>query len=172
MTTTHQATQGNYAGLANGSNIGRTDEGWFIEIQHKGEYLKFEEFGENVVDLIQMGADVYIEAVLKEWNAAAIQNIIWNFAPQLGRIDCPAGRFASRGSAFPLILTANPCTPAATDTAGNGATLTFHSVVMEPDFAIRINLNNDTRMVPVRFRALFCNVGTDAAPVYEYFTAS
>ena len=167
----HNATSGNFTALWGGQPLGRTDEGFFLEIMHKGEMFRFEEFGQNVIDMIKLGADVYVETVLKEWLAPGLLAALWyHSSPEnFGTIDCPAGEFAVVGGcAQPLILTANPCTPAATD---GPASFTFHRTLMEPEIAARINLNNKPRMVPIRFRAFFHDVGL-ANGARQYFSIS
>jgi len=166
----HLATSGNYTALWNALSLGRTDEGFFFEVNHKGEMLRFEEFGQNVIDMVEQGCDLFVEGVLKEWLAAGLQSALWYHSSTFGNIDCPAGKFAVKGGrAKPLVLTASSCAPASTD---GPATLTFHKTIMEPEVAARINLNNKPRMVPIRFRVFLENIGTAQSPVYSFFTAT
>ena len=162
------STQGNYTAIRGGLPLGRTDEGFFIEINHKGEIHRFEEFSQNAIDMIKMGADVFVEGVLKEWNAVGLLPALWYHSADFGNMDCPAGQFAVRdGCAQPLILTASNCSPAFTD---GPATFTFHSTIMEPEVAARINLNNKPRTVPIRFRVFLTNIGNEINPIYSYFS--
>ena len=173
MSIPNLSTQGNYLGTFGGLNTGFTDEGWFFEIIHKGEMLRFEEFGQNVVDYIRLGADVFVEAVLKDWNAAALQAILWPYSTDFGNMDCPAGQFASETGA-PLILSARPCSHAG-GSDGGPASITFHNAVFEPEVAARINLNNQTRTVPVRFRILLCDINPSTGvsdPIYSFFSVA
>lgn len=164
------STQGNYTALWGGLPLGRTDEGFYIEINHKGEMLRFEEFGESVIDMIKMGADVYVEGVLKEWRASGLLPALWYHSQDFGNLDCPAGQYAVQsGCAQPLILTASNCSPAFTD---GPATFTFHQTIMEPEVAARINLNNKPRTVPIRFRVFLENIGAESAPIYSFFTTA
>lgn len=159
----HIATSGHYTALYNALDLGKTDEGWFLELTLKGEMVRFEEFSQNVVDMIYQGADVVVETVLKEWRAAGLQGALWPFSTTFGKIDC-SGQFAALNEfAKPLILTPNSCSPAGTD----GPTFTFSRAVLEPDIASRINLNNKTRMVPLRFRTFLQDVGTND---FRYFS--
>lgn len=165
------ATQGNYTALWGGLPLGRTEEGFFIEILHKGELVRFEEFGQSVVDLIKLGADVFVEGVLKEWCADGLLSALWYHSLDFGHIDCPAGQFAVQGGcARPLVLTASSCSPAATK---GFQTLTFHQTIFEPEVAARINLNNKIRMVPIRFRVFLTDLDpSDAGTDYSFFTAT
>ena len=86
-----------------------------------------------------------------------------------GTLDCPAGRFASETGA-PLILSARPCSHAGQAVGGGGpVSITFHNAVFEPEVAARINLNNKTRTVPVRFRILLCDIGTGNS-IFSFFS--
>ena len=164
------STQGNYTAIRGGLPLGRTDEGFFIEITHKGELFRFEEFGQNVIDLIKLGADVFVEGVLKEWNAEGLLPALWYDSAEIGNVDCPAGQFAVRGGcAEPLILTASNCSPAFTD---GPVTFTFHKTIFEPEVAARINLNNQPRTVPIRFRVFLDNIGTETNPIYSFFSVA
>lgn len=156
-------TQGNYFGTWGGETLGCTDEGFFIEILHKGEFIRFEEFGQNVLDFIKLGADVFVEAVFKEWNAAAVKKLLWQHSAIFGQVDCPGASAIKDGCAKPLVLTPSNCVQA-TDI------FTFHATIMEPEVAARINLNNKVRMVPIRMRCFLTVQGT--GELFKYFTVT
>ena len=167
---TNNVTLGHYTATWNALDTGKTEEGWSLEIIHKGEKLRFDEFSENVIDLIMRGADVFVEAVLKEWKAAAVQSIIWPFSSTFGKLDCPGGVFAVAGSkAKPLVLTAASCPPAGTD---GPATITFHNSIMDPEVASRINFNNLPRLIPVRFMTMLKDIDAGSPVDYRYFSVT
>lgn len=149
----HSAMAGHYTATFNTLDLGKTDEGWTYEVTHKGRVVRFEEYSDNMIDLIYRGAEVTVETVLKEWNSAGLLAALWPWSATYGKVDC-SGLFAVAGDfAKPLVLTANSCSPAGSaDPSTDGpATMTFHKAIMAPEVASRINLNNDTRMVPIRF---------------------
>lgn len=160
-------TTGNYSGTRGGLDLGCTDEGWFIEIIHKGEMVRFEDFGQNVLDEIPLGADVFVETVLKEWQAPGLMAALWPYGVTFGMFgSCPSGGLIPKE---PLILTANTCGLA----NSNGSQIfTFHQTVFEPEVAARINLNNKPRLVPIRFRVFLTNIGSGDNPNYSYFTVA
>jgi hypothetical protein len=164
---THGGIAGHPTATWNGLALGLTDEGFFIEINHKGEVVQFEEYSANMVDMIHQGADVYVETILKEWNAAGLQTALWYHSATFGKLDCAGAELSVNGSfAKPLVLTSTACTPAA-DTP---TTITFHAALMAPEVASRINFNNDLRVVPIRFNVFLTNQGTAEIPDYRYFT--
>lgn len=155
----HNATQGHYNATWNALALGRTEEGLIWEVTHQGEMLRFEEFGQSIIDMVYRGADLTVEGVFAEWDSAGIQSALWPFSSTFGKQDC-VGQFAVDGSfAKPLLLTAEACAPAATD---GPATITFHKTIMDPGVASRINLNNKTRLLPLRFRVFLWD--TDPSP--------
>ncbi len=158
----HAATAGHYTALYGGSDLGRTEEGWFWEVIHKGELVRFEEYAQSIVDFVYQGADVFVETVLKEWNAAALQGALWPFSASFGKVEC-VGTFAVLGNFFSdLVLTPEACNPAT-------QTYTFHKVIMAPEVASRINLNNSVRTIPMRFQVFLSEQG---ASDYQFFSVS
>jgi hypothetical protein len=157
-------TDGHYDAVWNSLAIGNTDDGYVWEITHKGELLRFEEYGENIIDLVHRGADVAIEFTVKEWLAAAIATMIWPWSATFGRISC-TGNLAIRGGyAKPLVMTAKACSPAGTD---GPATITFHKTILDPEVAKNINLNNKPRVIPIRMR---CFLDEQTPGDDRYFT--
>lgn len=159
-------TAGHYTATYNSNALGFTDDGFTVEITHKGEPIRFEEWGDNLMDLTERGVEVTVEAVLKEWTAAGLQGLIWPWSSTFGKVDC-AGRFAAAGSIGKvLVLTASSCAPAATD---GPASITFHNAIIHPDVAKSINLNNKLRVVPIRMMCFLTDVGSG---VMKYFTTA
>jgi len=182
----HAAISGNYTATWGGAALGLTEEGFAIEITHKGEPVMFEEFGQNMVDMIHLGYEVSVECVLKEWNSAALQDAIWPWQTSAGGdfgLEECVGSFAVQDSlgqggapyvgsfALPLLLTAVPCSPAGQSPTTTGPGLwTFHRAIMAPDVAARINLDNKPRLVPIRFNCFLCDPLSDDD--LRYFTIS
>jgi len=173
----HLGTAGGFSALFDAENLGYTEEGHHLDIIQKGEVVKFEEFADAQIDFINRGKEIFIDVILKEWNAPALLNLIWPFSDTFGKEDC-LGQFANQGAspnaAAPLVLTARGCSPAA-DTSGeniSGATITFHRASITPEVAKRINLNNKLRVVPVRFTVFLTDVSDTSTPDLRYFTES
>ena len=176
----HNIVSGNYSGTWDNRNLGRTEEGWFLEITHKGEVITLEELGDNMVDLIHRGSEVTIEAVLKEANSEAIENALWPWHQNSGAIECIGQLAVADGFARPLVLTVQT---GCRDTSGNlidppsPQTLTFHRTIMAPDVASRINFNNKPRLVPIRFNCYLFDVanptgGNANAPDLRYYSVA
>lgn len=165
---THNATSGHYTWSWDGNDLGKSDEGWVWEVSLKGEVLRFEEWGDTAIDMIHRGAEVFIEATLKEWLAAGLRAALWPWGSVNGKLDC-VGEFAVDGSyAKPLVGTAESCNPAG---AGDGpATITFHNTIFAPDVAQRINLDNNPRVVPIRFMCFLTDTNPTSAVDARFWT--
>jgi hypothetical protein len=166
----HKAQVGHYDATWNNLALGRTEDGWTYEINHKGETLMFEEFGDSIIDLVGRGAELTVEATLKEWKEEGLKAALWPWSDTFGQFEC-AGRFAvANNYAKALVLTASTCSQAGTEaTESDGPKyITFHKTIFAPEMAARINLNNKPRVVPVRFNVFLTDVGT-GTPDYEWF---
>jgi len=169
--TIHAATAGHYNAVYGGQPLGRTDEGWFWEVSQKGNVVQFEEYSDNIVDMVYRGAEVFVETVLKEWKAAGLYAALWPWvtAPAVGTfgvVDC-TGQFAvNNGFAQELALTASTCSPAGTD----NATITFPNAIIAPEVSSRINLDNNVRMIPIRFQVFLTEISANEE--YRFFSIS
>lgn len=169
----HLSTAGHYTATWNSLALGRTEDGYNIDIISKGEILTFEEFADAQIDMVNRGHEVMVEVVLKEWAAAGVRRALWPFSTILGLEDC-IGQFANMDTnvgAWPLVLDVNPCSPAGQLTNLGPQKITFHRTIVAPEVSRRINLNNKPRVVPLRFMCFLFNMGTDASPSLEYFRA-
>lgn len=161
---THYGVSGNYLVYWNGVIIGYTDQGWNVEMSLNGEVLRFDDWGETPIDLVHRGAQVYVEAVIKEWTAGLIA-ALWPWgnpgatAGSFGNVYCP-GRMAVAGDIAKTLLMTPACTASP---AGQLAAdeWTFHKAVVDPDLVSRINFNNMPRLVPLRFITFLSLVGSD-----------
>ena len=190
-TPIHGAVSGAHTVTFGGKTLGYTESGYTLEYIYKGQPVNFEEFADSTVDMVNRGAEVHLEATLKEWHADALQSVIspWNSTPAtndpaaipasaFGNYNaCPAGQLAvQQGYADELVLTPYSCTPSAaapsttvtyagipgTDyTAANYNRIVFHQAIMAPEFSSVINFDSNIRMIPVRFVIFLVNVGTD-----------
>ena len=178
MAITHRSTSGSYSAQfkqAGGSvlNLGYTEEGYFLDDTLKGEAVRFEEFGDADIDFINRGHQMYLDVILKEWDAAAMAKLIWPFSSTVGAEDC-IGQFATGGSspiAGQLLLYPRACSPAGTTTDNPtwaDVNILFHSVTPAEEVAKRINLNNKLRVIPLRFKIFL----TDQSGDLQYYTFS
>ena len=95
-------------------NLGFTEEGYFIEDTQKGEIIRFEEFGDADIDYVNRGHQIYLDVILKEWNAAGLLDVVWPHSDTWGKEDC-FGQMANASDEIEdtdsgqLILVARPC---------------------------------------------------------------
>ena len=112
----HKAISGNYTVTWNAIDLGMTEEGWFMETTRKGEIVRFEEFGDADIDLINRGATVTVEAVLKEWALEDLQTLLWpwgdvDFGEEICWGNMAMGALSNANAfAKSLVLTAKTCT--------------------------------------------------------------
>ena len=164
MAATHSALAGHFNGTWDSTALGKTEEGWFLEISVEGEPVTFEEFADNELDMISRGAKVSLEGTLKEASDSLLIDLLWPFHATGGLTNC-VGEFAVTGSyAKTIVLTAATCASA------TPATITLHSCILEPGFISRINLNNRPRLIPVRFKVFLVDVSENSTPEYRHFT--
>jgi hypothetical protein len=154
----HNTIVGHYVSIWNSLALGRTEEGLFWEITHQGEMVRFEEFGQTIIDLVYQGADLTVEGVFSEWDSAAIESALWPYSATFGKQDC-VGLLAVKGEfAKPLTLNASTCSSAYTDSYQS---ITFLKTILDPAVAARINLNNKPRHLPLRFRVFLTDNSAD-----------
>lgn len=119
-------SSGHFYGWYNGLALGQTEDGWEIDIIHKGMVVTSEEWGETELDLINRGAQVRVRAILKEWDSPGLMAALWgapqfagtvagNTADTFGEMFC-VGESAVRGinsqgvtRAKPLVLQRGSC---------------------------------------------------------------
>lgn len=148
---TNLSRAGTYSATFKTLSLGFTDDGFKVSVQLHGEKLQFEEFGDALIDLVNRGASVMVEGVLKEWDAAGVIASLWGWdADYFGRLSCFGDMAVKDGYAGPLVLTADPCT--GTDV------WTFHKAFPDPELLSEINMNNKPRLIPVRFICFLSNV--------------
>lgn len=68
---------GHYNAYFNGLSLGATEDGWEIDIIHKGMMVTAEEWGDTELDMIGRGAQVRVRAILKEWDAPGLMSSLW-----------------------------------------------------------------------------------------------
>jgi len=117
---------GFYNAYYNGMYLGATEDGWEIDIIHKGMMVTAEEFGDTELDMISRGAQVRVRGIVKEWDAPGLMSALWGSpafssatgganVDSFGEFFC-AGTSAVRGidaqgniRSKPLVLTVGPC---------------------------------------------------------------
>jgi hypothetical protein len=178
---------GHYDATYNALALGKTEDGWEIDIIHKGMIVTAEEWAENELDLIGRGAQIRIRAILKEWDSPGLMSALWGSPAfstgvnEFGEMLC-VGESAVRGidaqgntRAKALVLTAGSCHFNKGSVQGEGfyhgsttsgisdlglGVITFHRTILTPDSISKINLNNKPRVVPVEFMAFFTQIDT------------
>ena len=167
--TSHNSTAGHYTAAWNSLAAGMTEDGIRWNINHRGSMVRYEEWSDNIIDMMNDGADVTIEFILKEWGAAAVQSMIWPWSSTFGKVD-RTGIFAVDGGfAKSLVLTASTNSPAATD---GPAVITFAKTILDPDIAVSINLDNRPRLIPIRLRTFLNDVDGSATVDARYWQIS
>jgi len=68
---------GHYNAYYNGLYLGATEDGWEIDIIHKGMMVSVEESGDNEVDMIGRGAQIRVRGIIKEWDAPGLMSALW-----------------------------------------------------------------------------------------------
>lgn len=180
---------GHYTAAYNGLTLGSTEDGFEIDIIHKGMVVTAEEWGDTELDMIGRGAQVRVRAILKEWNAPGLMSAIWG-APafstgvnEFGEMFC-VGESAVRPidaqgntRAKSLVLTKGACHFNTGLVPGGGFAhgsttgpanvsmdvITFHRAILTPDSVSKINLNNKPRVVPVEFMVFLTDQATPPA---------
>ena len=148
---------GSYAATYKGQSIGETEGVKRLQIMPHGREVRADKYGESIVDVIDRGQDVYVQMILKEWNAN-VEAVIWPFGTTFGTPLVVSGRLWS-ALAGALVLTPLTGTPA--DTVGPGETtaITFALAIVAPNTLIDIPLGSDQRDVPITFLCLPSSAG-------------
>lgn len=140
---------GRYSAAWNAVDIGYSRQGFNLEFQFKHEAIAESDlFGLSTTDLVLRGADVHMDATLREWKAGSTA-LLWMLgAGVLGKVAStakPLGDFASN-NAQALVLTSTANTPA----AAAPATLTALKAWMAENYNPKILLDSRLREIPIR----------------------
>ncbi len=151
---------GRYSATLNAVAIGMSKQGFELEFQFKHEVIEESDlYGLTILDLIVRGANTYVSAMLKEWNAGS-KAILWSLGGSvLGKIfstAVPCGSLAS-ALASPLVFTSTANTPA----AASPATLTASLAYPADNFNPKTLFDSRLRELPVRMIALPSVSGSD-----------
>lgn len=135
---------GAYTATYNSTTIGATEEGFeILESPHEQE-IKTDEFGETVVDKVNLGNTTRIRLTFVEYDS--IKTALYAAHTQ-GDPKAKTGRLVS-ASAAALVLTP----VAGTTAAAESSTWTFHKVVVDGDFSVLLSSRH--RKGPVTFLAM------------------
>lgn len=135
--------------------LGKTREGFEIEVVRNAFAVTADDLGPDTVqEFINAGGNVFINAILLEWNAQAVAALtsIWSVTEgAVGPVGCPVGPGAStrRTRALGLVRASAAC---GTDIAP--AEYYFRSVIVAPNFNLPRVLSLRPRELPIRLQAL------------------
>ena len=159
---------GPYCATYDGNDVGEVEGVYRMQISASGRDVTSSKHGDAVVDSIYRGLNVFMIVQFKEWTAAT-KSIIWPWDATLGESG-EHGRLFSE-LAKPLVLTASPGTPAATE---GPVTVTIPLALYAPAHTAEITFGIEERIVPIVFRAYPCkSSGAPAASSkLTYFTTT
>jgi hypothetical protein len=139
-------TTGRYTAVWNALAVGQTQEGFRISHQYMKRLIQGDKFGETPQDAVMRGMEVLVEARLLEWDAAAIQTLIFPYSN--GYVVNSIGKLDVGGSmAKPFILTAMETNPGPTP-----ASQTLGQAILQENFPVNLLFGPDLRDIPIRLR--------------------
>jgi hypothetical protein len=135
--------RGAYTATWNALDVGNTELGFRESYQHRGREINFDAVGETPVDTIFTGVSMFVDMVLQEYDAAAIEDLRWPWHSVPGQMF-PAGDSLWE-LARPLVLTS--CR-----TGTNPQTKSFYKAILATDFDLDILYSHRERPLPMRMR--------------------
>lgn len=141
---------GSYRGTWNSLSLGLVLDGFNMSYANRARKLTTDGLGDTALDYLHAGQDMFVDFVLQEYDAAAVQTLIWHQNAVFGMADRAGYSLWERAKT--LVLTA--CTGASNPTTPVPATATFFKTILAPDFDVSIALANRERYIPVRLLVL------------------
>lgn len=141
---------GSYRGTWNSLAIGLVLDGFTHSWSNRARQLTTDSLGETPLDFLHAGQSMFVDFVVQEYDAAALQTMIWHQNAVFGMADRAGYSLWDRAKT--LVLTA--CTGAANPTPAVPATATFYKTILAPDFDISISLAHRERYIPIRLLVL------------------
>lgn len=133
---------GAYYATWNALSIGNTEGGIRTSYNYEGRQIRFDSVGSSLVDVLRTGLAMFLDFVLMEYDAAAVDDLRWPFHSFVGTYaDSGASMWAA---AKPLILTScrNDIDP---------ATITFPKTILAPGYNVELDYSGSKeRVVPLR----------------------
>jgi hypothetical protein len=141
---------GPYRGTWNSLAIGLVLDGFNMSYSNRARKLTTDSLGETGLDYLHAGQDMFVDFVVQEYDAAALQTMMWHQNAVFGMADRAGYSLWDRAKT--LVLTA--CTGASSPETPSPATATFFKTILAPDFDISIALANRERYIPIRLLVL------------------
>ena len=132
---------GAYNATWNGLSLGNTEGGFRKSYNYDGLQIRFDSVGSGVIDIIRTGLAMFVDFVLMEYDAAAVDALRWPF-------DGTIGSYSNSGASMwqaakPLVLTS--CRQI------DPATITFYKTIMAPGYSMELDYaGSKERIVPLR----------------------
>jgi hypothetical protein len=139
---------GPYTATWNALALGQSAEGWRVSHSFFKRLITGDSFAQSPQDEVYQGAEMFVNFRLTQYDAAAVQTVMWPFGAyltmgQVGRVS------AQQSIAQSLVFTAVAGTPAATVPA----TLTLTKTIIAEGHPVDLLLAPDLREVPLRLRS-------------------
>lgn len=132
---------GAYRATWNALNLGNTESGFRVSYNYDGRQIRFDEVGTSVVDIIKTGLTMFIDFVLMEYDAAAVDDLRWPVSSIIGTFNNVGSSMWA--AAQPLILTS--CR------AIDPQTITFYKTILAPGYNLEIDYSGSKeRTIPIR----------------------
>jgi len=148
--------QGAYTATWNSLALGQTVSGFELSYMSKARPVQFDAVGETPVDMLFSGMVVVIDAVLAEYNAAAVATLSWPWNAERGIIPITGTSLFTL--AKPLVLTS--CLNI------DPATVTFHKAILSPDFNTRVLFSGtQPRYLPIQMYVFPIKEDTESEPL-------
>lgn len=142
-------TAGAYTATYNSNSLGDTQDGWRHEVTGHRKDVTVDRFGDMPIDGVYRGVSSFVEAVLKDWDAAGFNALWWPYNGTPGVAGVVGRLEVGSQLALSLVLSALSGTPAATT---GPASATFALSILDAEFARNVNYNSEDRSMPVRIR--------------------
>jgi hypothetical protein len=139
---------GGYAATWNSLAVGQCADGFRLSHSFFKRLVTGDAMAEAPQDAVYRGAEMFLQMVLIEFNAAAIYSIMWPYGSYLdpgtvGRMDVKSAL------AKTLTMTAIAGTPA----ASSPASLTLELTILAEGFPVELLFAPNLREIPIRLRA-------------------